>query len=117
MPHIFVSHSKQDKDTIHLFLEAFAGTKVRPHLVELELGPPTGINADQIAADIQSANAIFVLLSRNVEQLSYTRDWITWECGTALNKDVWVFEPLDHRGISVAVPRVSHYAVFEHTEE
>src|SRR4051812_36572209 len=106
MAHIFFSHSKQDKATIHFFLEAFAGTKVKPHLVELELGPPTGINSDKITADIQSANAIFVLLSRNVEDLNYTRDWITWECGTALNKEVWVFEQLGERGISVAVPRV-----------
>jgi hypothetical protein len=58
MPHIFALHSKQDKALIHFFLEAFAGTKVKPHLVELELGSPTGINADQIGSDIQSSTAL-----------------------------------------------------------
>lgn len=118
MAHIFISHSQHDKDTIHFFLEAFAGTKVKPHLEELESPPPAGIGAGKIASDIQTANAVFVLLSETVESLNHTRDWIAWECGTAMNKDVWVFESPSRIGkSSVVVPRVTHYAVFEHTAE
>jgi len=118
MAQIFISHSKRDTDIIHFVLDAFAGTKVKPHLEEFEKEVPTGVNAQKIAADIQMSNAVFVLLSENVQKLSHTRDWIVWECGTAVNKEIFVFEPFETLGnISVVVPRVTHYVLFERTEE
>lgn len=118
MEHIFVSHSRRDKDIIHFFLEAFAGTKVKPHLEELEKEPPTGVTAEIIEQDIQMSNAVFVLLSENVQNRKYTRDWVSWECGTAKNKDIWVFEPFESLGkIRVIVPRFNHYVLFEKTDE
>lgn len=118
MAQIFVSHSKKDKDIIHFFLEAFAGTKVKPHLEELEKDTPMGVTAGKIEMDIQASNAVFVFLSENVESLPHTRDWVNWECGTAKNKDIWVFEPFESSGkIQVIVPRVNHYVVFERNDE
>ncbi|MBI5894114.1 MAG: hypothetical protein HZB79_10830 [Deltaproteobacteria bacterium] len=118
MAQIFISHSKQDKDIIHFFLEAFAGTKVKPHLEELENEPPTGITANKIENDIQTSNAVFVLLSENVEHLKHTRDWIVWECGIGKNKDIWIFEPSEQLGkIRVVVPHFNHYVLFERTED
>jgi hypothetical protein len=118
MAQIFVSHSQMDKDIIHFFLEAFAGTKVKPHLEELEKAMPTGVTAEKIERDIQVSNAVFVLLSENVENRRETRDWINWECGTTKNKDIWIFEPVESLGrIRVVVPRFNHYALFERTDE
>jgi hypothetical protein len=118
MAQIFISHSQQDKDIIHFFLEAFAGTKVKPHLEELEKEPPTGVTAEKIEQDIQISNAVFVLLNENVENLKHTRDWVSWECGTAKNKDIWVFEPFESLGkIRVVIPRFNHYALFERNDE
>lgn len=118
MAQIFVSHSQRDKDTIHFILEAFAGTKVKPHLEELEKEPPSGVTADKIDRDIQACNAVFVLLSKNVENLKHTRDWVNWECGVAKNKEIWVFEPVETLGkVSVIVPRLNHYVLFENTDE
>lgn len=58
-----------------------------------------------------------MLLSENVEHLKHTRDWINWECGTANNKDIWVFEPVETLGkVQVVVPRFNHYVLFEKTE-
>lgn len=73
---------------------------------------------EQITADIQSSNAIFVLLSQHVEQLPHTRDWVVWESGTAsgLFKDVWVLEAVeDTPSLSVVIPRVRHYVRFDYT--
>jgi hypothetical protein len=118
MAQIFVSHSRRDAEIIHFFLEAFAGTKVKPHLEELEKEVPTGVTAAKIAGDIQSSNAVFVLLSETVESLPYTRDWINWECGTAANKEIWIFEPCESLGkIQIIIPRFNHYALFERTPE
>lgn len=118
MAQIFVSHSQKDKEIIHFFLEAFAGTKVKPHLEEFEKELPTGVTAQKIDRDIRVSNAIFVLLSENVERLQHTRDWINWECGTARNKAVWVFEPTQTLGqVSVLIPRINHYVLYEKTEE
>ncbi len=118
MAQIFISHSQRDKDIVHFFLEAFAGTKVKPHLEEFEKVPPSGVNADKITRDIQASNAVFVLLSENVENLNHTRDWINWECGTAMNKDIWIFEPAASLGrIRVIVPRFNHYVLFDISNE
>lgn len=118
MAQIFVSHSQRDKDIVHFLLEAFAGTKVKPHLEELEKKIPSGVTAEKIIKDIRESNAIFVLLSENVEHLKHTRDWINWECGTANNKDIWVFEPAETLGkVRVVVPRFNHYVLFENTNE
>ncbi len=100
------------------FLEAFAGTKVKPHLEELEKGLPKGKVADKIERDIQTSNAVFVLLSENVENLKQTRDWVAWECGVAKNKDIWVFEPFESLGkVGIVVPRFNHYFLLERTDE
>lgn len=118
MAQIFVSHSGKDVEIIHFFLEAFAGTKVKPHLEEFEKESPLGVNADKIERDIQSSNALFVLTSENVQALDHTRDWISWECGTAKNKQIWIFEPFESLGrIRIAVPRFNHYVLYERTPE
>ena len=88
MAKIFASHSQRDKDIIHFFLEAFAGTKVKLLLEELEQKLPVGVTVEKVEADIQSSNAVFVLLSENVENLKHTRDWMNWECGASKNKDI-----------------------------
>jgi hypothetical protein len=99
-------------------LEAFAGTKVKPHLEELEKVPPTGVTAEKIERDILASNAVFVLLSENAEDLRHTRDWINWECGTAKNKDIWIFEPVESLGkIRVVIPRFNHYALYERDDD
>ncbi len=118
MAQIFISHSQKDKGFVHFLLEAFAGTKVKPFLEELEKEPPTGITAMGVEQNIQSSNAVIVLLSENVENLKNTRDWINWECGVARNKDIWVFEPFESFGkIKVVVPQFNHYVLFERTDE
>lgn len=118
MAQIFISHSCKDQPIIHFFLEAFAGTKVKPHLEEFEKAVPTGVTADKITRDIQFSNAVFVLLSETVEKLPHTRDWINWECGVAVQKDIWVFEPSVSLGkINVVVPRFNHYATFDLNSE
>ena len=78
MAQIFISHSKQDTDITHFFMEAFVGTKVKPRFEEFEKEVPTGVNAKKIETDIQASNALFVLLSENVQNLSHTRDWVIW---------------------------------------
>jgi hypothetical protein len=118
MATIFVSHSQKDKPTIHFFLEAFAGTKVKPHFEEFEKESPSGVTADKIEQDIKQSNAVFILLSENVEHLNHTRDWVNWECGVAKNKEIWVFEPYGSLGkISIVIPHFNHYVRFEIRED
>lgn len=118
MAKIFLSHSGCDEDIKNFFLQAFAGTNVKPLFEEFEQEIPTGLNARKIEADIQSSNAVFALLSENTENLKHTRDWIGWECGKATNKEIWLFEPAETMGrISLVVPTVDHYVVYQRTDE
>jgi len=71
----------------------------------------------EIERRIAGSAALFVLLSENIESLHYTRDWILWECGKSMNKEIWVLEPdesLDK--IKVVVPRFNHYVRYERTK-
>jgi hypothetical protein len=114
MAQIFISHSQRDESIINFFLKAFAGTKVKPLFQEFEKEPPSGITAKEIEQNIEQSNAIFVLLSETVDTLKHTRDWVTWECGTARNKDIWVYEPFESFGkIRMIIPRINHYVRFQ----
>ena len=71
------------------------------------------ITPKKISEDIEQSNALFVLLSKNVQNLPYTRDWVVWETGVAKNKDIWIFEPYNEFGsISIITPIVKHYVIF-----
>ena len=118
MAQIFISHSQRDKPLVDFFLEAFAGTKVKPHLEEFERELPSGVTAQKIENDIRASNAVFILLSENVENLRHTRDWVNWECGIANNKEIVVFEPSEaFSKITVVVPRFNHYVRYETSDE
>ncbi len=99
-------------------MSAFIATDVRAVFEEFDKAPPKGVNATKIETDINLSNALFVLLGSNVQNLPHTREWIAWECGRAINKDVWVFEPASLAGsIDLAIPKLNHYVIFEETEE
>ena len=114
MKHIFVSHSRRDRNYLKFLSTAFATSGVAAKYEEYEDIVERGSIGRRVAEDIRSAEAIFVLLTGNVERLSVTRDWISWECGVGHDKEVWVFEPANGRAnISVVIPRVDHYVAFD----
>lgn len=118
MAQIFVSHSQKDQQIADFFLRAFAGTKVKPLFQELEKEPVNGITENEITRNIEASNALFVLLSEGVQSLAHTGYWIAWECGTAKNKDIWIFEPFESGfQIRVAIPRFNHYVRFSRNDD
>jgi hypothetical protein len=124
MAQIFISHSAKDKELVAFLSKAFASTKVKAVFEEFEAIGKAPPNAQQIANHIRESNAVFVLLSRNVEELKHTRDWVAYEGGVATatalqtNKDIWVLEPLgETEGISVVIPHFRHYVCFDHSDE
>lgn len=93
MAQIFVSHSSKDTKQIEFISRAFASTKVQAKFEEIEAITQGRRTAAQIDADVQSSNAIMVVLGTNVQALEHTRDWVVWESGRAgQNKNVWVLE-------------------------
>jgi hypothetical protein len=112
MAEIFVSHSKRDEDIRTFFANIFAGENVAGKFVEFEeyQAPPW----QYIQERVNAAKAVFVLLGPHVQELSYTRDWLTWETGVAsqVGRDIWVFEPFN-QWCNIAIPHVSHYVVYE----
>lgn len=114
MAQIFISHSQRDEWIKNLFFRAFCDTNVTHIFKEYDEAPPTGINAEIIARDIEGSSALFVLLSETVQNLQHTRDWILWECGKVpAGRPIWVFEPYESFGkISVTIPNFNHYVRF-----
>ncbi len=116
MAQIFVSHSAEDRHLVDFFSNAFAGTKVRAVFEEFEKILKGIITTSKVSTDIGSSNAVFVILSQNVQSIPHTRDWVVWETGVAKNKDIWVFEPypyLQFGRISVVIPYLRHYVMFD----
>src|SRR5437868_4051194 len=117
MAQIFVSHSQKDSKIIDFVNKAFASTKVEGKYEEMEALLHGKRNSAQISADIAASNCIFVLLSKNVENLKHTRDWVVWESGNAkgVNKDVWVIEPFEEcLQLSIVIPHLQHYVCFHY---
>jgi hypothetical protein len=117
MAQIFISHSQKDEDFKNFFAKAFAGTHVKAVFEEFEKIAKGTITRDDIGRDIENSRAVFVILSRNVEKITHTRDWVVCETGVAKNKDVWVFEPHSQSGdVSVITPFLRDYVVFDINE-
>lgn len=114
MAQIFVSHSSRDTDLVDYFSRLAARSQVRLVFEEIEKLVSSSISAERIRCDIAASGALFLLLSRHVENIPHTRDWVLWESGVAHNKDIWVFEPLRDAGfVSVVTPYLRHYVLFE----
>lgn len=113
MAQIFVSHSKKDGDLVSFFSKAFAPTKVKAVFEELEQITSGVRTPSKVLHDIENSNALFVILSHNVQKIPHTRDWVVWEAGVGKNRDIWVFEPYRDLGkIRVVVPYLRHYVLF-----
>lgn len=94
-----------------------AGTKVQLIFEELEKLLTGNVTTQQIEAHIAASKALFILVTPNVSNLPYTRDWVAWESGNSGTKDVWVFERASLVGqATVVIPRLRHYVVFEPTD-
>ncbi|MFH0801932.1 MAG: hypothetical protein V2A78_06035 [bacterium] len=114
MAQIFISHSNKDDELVNFFSRSGVGTKVRIIFEEIEKICNGWITSEKIKADIFNSNAIFVVLSSNVENIQHTRDWVVAEAGAASNKDIWVFERNTDVGkITIVTPFLRHYVVFE----
>lgn len=120
MAQIFISHSAKDRRIIEFINRAFASTKVEAKYEEIEAILEGRRTAQQISADIGRSNAVFILLSENVEQLRHTQNWVTWESGVSshANKDIWVFEAFeDGAKLSVLIPHLHHHLSFEYSDQ
>jgi len=117
MAKIFVSHSKRDVEFVDFFNRVAGSTKVALRFMEFEALVGTEVSSREIRTEIEESNAVFILLSQNVDGLPHTRDWVLWEAGVASNKDVWVFERASTQGkVDVITPHLRDYVVFEPTE-
>jgi len=119
MAQIFVSHSKEDEKIVKFFGTIFGSTQVKAIYKEFEgfKDPEAWVD---IQRDISRSNAIFILLSENVQSIRHTRDWVVWESALAspMRKDIWLFEPFEVVGsIDVIIPHVDHYFVYEQKNE
>lgn len=114
MAQIFVSHSARDTALVDFFSRIGARSNVRLVFEEIEKLVTGSVNAPKIRRDIEASSAIFLLLSKHVQSIPHTRDWIVWESGVGHNKDIWVFENhSDHGQISVVIPFLRHYVLFQ----
>jgi hypothetical protein len=113
MGQIFISHSQQDQDFKNYFHKAFATSHVKAIYEEYESIIRGDITVQKIIRDIISSDALFVILSKTVEGIQHTREWIAFEAAFAYatGKDVWIFEPADQFGkFTLVTPGLSHYA-------
>lgn len=118
MAQIFIAHSSKDGNLVNFFKECFYRTKVEPVFEEIERIIKGEITTSDVQADIDKSNALFAILTENVERIQHTRDWVVWEAGISGKKAVWAFEPYSqYSRISVVIPNTRHYVIFETNDE
>lgn len=111
MAQIFVSHSKKNED-LDFFHKGFSTSGVKGVFMEYEgIANPAW---ESIKNYVRKADSVFVLLSREVRDLEYTRNWVAFEVGLACqaNKNVWVFEKV-YEEIDFVVPYLTHYVLYD----
>jgi LSD1 subclass zinc finger protein len=113
MSQIFMSHSGRDTGFIDPFKNIFSTSKVMGVLEEYERMLGKRVTAEKIRIDIFQSAAVFLLLTENVQNIPYTRDWVVWESGNARNKPLWLFEPVEQFGRNtVVIPHVTHHVIY-----
>lgn len=118
MANIFGSHSAKDQDLVSFFNKCRGTAKVGMIWEEIENIIGDDVSADKIKADINQSNAVFIILSSNVEKTPHTRDWVAGEAGGANQKDTWVFERSSDLGhISIVIPFARHYVLYEPVDD
>src|SRR5439155_11358004 len=97
------------------FLEAIAASPLKGVFMEFE-------NIDlpwwkPIKNCVAESVATFVLLSKPLEELRHTQNWIDFEVGLscAENKQVWVFEPQGQE-IQFLLPYRTYYCIYDPAE-
>jgi len=116
MNEIFISHSKRDNSSISFFNKLFAATKVKAIYEEIDEISGLQVNQKKISNDIQNSSAFFILHDQKNESLAHTRDWITWESGTAngMNKEIWLFEKSTQAfNNKMVVPHINNLVVYD----
>ncbi len=116
MSKIFISHSSRDTESVNFFNTMFSTLNVSAIYEEYDQREGQHINNQKIKNDIESSNAVFVLLDEQIENLKHTRDWIAWETGVAkgLNKKVFVFEKIKDTGkLGIVIPHLDHLIVYD----
>ena len=113
---IFLSHGKRDEAVVNALHSAFAGTNVRPVLMEYEAytNPPF----QKIKSEIHQSSALFVLLGQSLTASPYTQNWVSYETGVADNagKIIWVLEDIRNQ-IIFPLPKVDHYVTYDPTSQ
>ena len=114
MAKIFVSHSQHDRQIVDFISRVAAGTQVQLIFEELEAIVFGKVTADKIRADIESSNAVFVVVTPHLASLAHSRDWVSWETGVAAHRDVWVFEQRSDSGrVHVVTPALKHFVRYD----
>ena len=112
MASVFVSHTKDDKDLLVWFDQAFAREQVNAIRFELEFEAQKQDPIHELHSRLKNSNALFVLLSPRLLSRStlHTSNWVSAETGMAraLGKPIWVFERWDSP-IGFPVPFVNHF--------
>lgn len=114
MAKMFVSHSRHDRDLVDYFARVAAGTQVQLIFEELEAMIAGPADASRIQADIESSNAVFVLVTPQLAGIAHSRDWVAWETGVAARRDVWVLEERGDLGrVEIVTPALKHCVRFD----
>jgi len=111
MTQIFVSHSKRDKDIRKSFNEVSGIAGVKPVCMEFEkMGSPEW---QYIRNEVNTSEAVFLLLGPKVRSSIHTQNWIAFEVGLscAFRKDVWVLEQAG-ANIKFPIPYLTDYLMY-----
>lgn len=114
---IFISHSQRDAElvkNIKGMLENIGHTPIIEEFIPEENKVP--IPYEEIRLNVVRSDFVFLLLTDNIVNTQYTRNWVIYEDGIAAQarKRVFVFER-QGEPVPYPIPYVTDYALFDHS--
>lgn len=99
-----MSHARDDTAGNNFFNQLFASSGIRANWYPYTDGR-TFPHILGIRRAVSTSSAVFVVLSKSMEERPHTRSWVSYEAGIAvgMNRPVWVFEPIGQK-IGIPVP-------------
>lgn len=113
MRQILIVHSSMDDRFQTFFSKIFMTAAVKVSWETYERVNDGTAAREEIKRKIAGSDALFFVLSTDLEFDSLAKKWFPWAIGLAEGKDIWVFEHCeDLKRVQPLIPGLTHYAVF-----
>ncbi len=114
MDTVFVAHSKHDTPILSHMQQLIREAGINPIFYQYDINNVNETAWEQILSAIRQSQALFVILSDNLQSSPHTQNWVGMEVGIACaqKKPVYVFENI-RQPVLFPIPYLTDYVLYD----